>query len=139
MGTVIRPELSKKNRYWLNKHRYYELMHFCLQYPVWKKTYLYLDGYNAPYEYCNIRNQSNEHSDPTARCAITRSYYQERMEMIEQTALKTDPELASYIIKAVTEGRSYNNLKTYLSIPCGRDAYYERYRRFFWLLDSMRK
>lgn len=32
MGTVIRPEISVKNRYWLPKHRYYELYHFCLQY-----------------------------------------------------------------------------------------------------------
>lgn len=24
MGTTIRPEISKKNRYWIDKHRYYE-------------------------------------------------------------------------------------------------------------------
>jgi hypothetical protein len=23
-------------------------------------------------------------------------------------------------------------------MPCGRDTYYDRYRRFFWLLDKMR-
>lgn len=40
MGTIIRPELSEKNKYWLEKHRYYELKHFCLQYPLWKQAYL---------------------------------------------------------------------------------------------------
>lgn len=37
MGTTIRPELSEKNPYWIERHRYYELKHFCLQYPIWKK------------------------------------------------------------------------------------------------------
>ena len=39
MGTTVRPELSKKNRYWISKARYYELKHFCLQYPGWRKAY----------------------------------------------------------------------------------------------------
>jgi hypothetical protein len=44
MGTDIRAEVSTKNRYWIDKHRYYELKHFCLQYPQWKKMYASLDG-----------------------------------------------------------------------------------------------
>ena len=34
MGTTLRAELSEKNPYWIEKHRYYELKHFCLQYPI---------------------------------------------------------------------------------------------------------
>lgn len=30
MATEIRPELSEKNPYWIGKHRYYELKHFCI-------------------------------------------------------------------------------------------------------------
>lgn len=30
MGTDIRATISTKNRYWIEKHRYYELKHFCL-------------------------------------------------------------------------------------------------------------
>ena len=37
MSTVIRPELSKNNEYWIPRQRFYELKHFCLQYPSWKK------------------------------------------------------------------------------------------------------
>ena len=43
MGTRIRPELSEKNKYWISKHRYYELKHFCLQYPLWRKAYAALE------------------------------------------------------------------------------------------------
>lgn len=38
MGTVIRSEISKKNPYYINKHRYYELKHYCLQYYIWKEA-----------------------------------------------------------------------------------------------------
>lgn len=38
------PELSEKNPYWIERHRYYELKHFCLQHPLWKKEYDMIDG-----------------------------------------------------------------------------------------------
>jgi len=44
MSTVIRPELSKSSKYWIDRHRYYELKHFCLQYPIWKKAAQLLDA-----------------------------------------------------------------------------------------------
>lgn len=47
MGTVIRAEISANNRYWVEKHRYYELKHFCFQYPEWKKRYRAIDGHGA--------------------------------------------------------------------------------------------
>lgn len=34
MGNIIRAEVSENNPYWIEKHRYYELKHFCLQYPT---------------------------------------------------------------------------------------------------------
>lgn len=139
MGTVIRPELSKKNKYWIDRHRYYELMHFCLQYPLWKKAYLSFDGLSRQPMDSELSFKNRSCGDPTANCAVSRAFYQERMEMVEQTAIKTDPDLAGYIIKAVTEGRSYNNLKSRLEIPCSRDIYYEMYRRFFRLLSEVRK
>ena len=39
MSTDIRPEVSVKNKYWISRHRYYELKHFCLQYGEWKQAY----------------------------------------------------------------------------------------------------
>lgn len=37
MATSIVPKLSKTNPYYISKHRYYELKHFCLQYPEWQR------------------------------------------------------------------------------------------------------
>lgn len=138
MGATVRAELSKKNKYWISKHRYYELKYFCLQYPLWKKAYELLDGMKiCSYDLVYISSQ--DYSDSTYRAVEERDIYFERMKMIEQAAIKTDPHLASYILKAVTEGLPYTYLKTTLEMPCGRDTYYDRYRKFFWLLDQTRE
>ena len=49
MATKIRAKLSEKNKYWIDKHRYYELKHFCLQYQMWKKAYKALDEMASVY------------------------------------------------------------------------------------------
>lgn len=135
MAGYTKPELSKKNKYWVEKHRYYELKHFCLQYPIWKKLYLESDSLvkssSEP-----VYSRLNEPGDPTAKCAETRLFYLEKMEAVEQAAIGADPDLSSYILKAVTEELSYDYLKSRLEIPCSRDTYYDRYRRFFWLLNK---
>lgn len=137
MKSSVRPELSKTNKYWVSKNRFYELKYFCLQYPVWKKQYEEIDGlYGCTID--SVYSRLNTPSDPTAKTVEVRSKYLERMEVIEQAAIEADPYLASYILKAVTEGLSYTYLKARLEIPCGRDMYYDRYRRFFWLLDQAR-
>lgn len=139
MGTNIRPELSEKNKYKIEKHRYYELKHFCLQYPIWKKAYAALDGLSRRPSDLEVFAETKSCSDPTANCALAKAFYSERIDMIERTALNTDSELASYILKAVTEDLSYDTLKARLDIPCCKDTYYDRYRKFFWRLNKERQ
>ena len=139
MKSTVRPELSKSNRYWIEKNRYYELKYFCLQYQTWKRRYEELDGFSGRSIDEVVYSRLNNIANPTHRTAEERSLYLERTEVIERVAIETDPYLASYILKAVTEGLSYTYLKSRLDIPCSRDTYYDRYRRFFWLLDRTRK
>lgn len=138
MATVIRPEISIKNKYWINKHRHYELKHFCLQYPTWKKTYAAIDELSSSAPIVERTSSSNIPGDPTANCVLRKAYYLERIRLIEKAAMDADKDLYLYILKAVTEDLSYTYLKTKLEIPCGRDMYYDRYRRFFWLLSEAR-
>lgn len=139
MSTVIRPELSQKNKYWIEKHRYYELKHFCLQYPIWKKARASLNSMKAVVLDSAAFSGNGKFSDPTAKCAEARIFYSDRIAMIEKVAAKTDSELSNYILKAVTEGMSYDYLKLRLEIPCCKDTYYELYRKFFWLLSQERE
>lgn len=138
MATTIRAEISKKNKYYIDKHRHYELKHFCLQYPKWKKAYSEcLDG-TRPLVLVDGIKQSTGAYNPTSARAITRAHYHKRMELLEQVAKDADKYLWPYILRAVTEGLSYTYLRSRLDIPCGKDMYYDRYRRFFWLLSEIR-
>ena len=137
MATVIRAEISEKNKYWIDKHRHYELKHFCLQYPSWKRLYGELDGFNGRGRGSDgIKNSIP--GDPTGKVVEMRNIYLDRMDLVRRIAFEADPELSNYIFRAVTEGLSYTYLRTKLAIPCGRDMYYDRYRRFFWLLSQAR-
>lgn len=139
MATVIRPEISEKNKYWIDKHRHYELKHFCLQYPTWKKEYDLLGIPTLSTAVLERVPSSNIHGDPTAEFVIRKDRYREKIELIERIAKEADKCLYDYILKAVTEGLSYTYLKAKLGIPCGRDMFYDRYRRFFWLLSEARQ
>lgn len=139
MATRIRPELSVNNKYWISKHRYYELKHYCLQYPIWKSAYAAFDDTGIPLSMIEKFPTSNMPGDPTGKRAVMKAYYKEKIKLLENVAMEADPYLHKYILKAVTEELSYNYLRSKLDIPCGRDMYYDRYRKFFWLLSQKRE
>ena len=61
------------------------------------------------------------------------------MDAIKEACELADPEISKFLFKAVTEDLSYPYLKTVLDIPCGRDYFYERYRKFFFILSDIRE
>ena len=138
MATMIRAEVSTKNKYWIDKHRHYELKHFCLQYPQWKEEYALYSDPSLPTAVVDRMPSGNVPGNPTERAAMRRAYYQDRIELIERSAKQADAYLYDYIIKAVTEGVSYTYLRAMMRIPCGKDMFYDRYRRFFWILSEAR-
>ena len=137
MSTIIRPELSKNNKYWISKHRYYELKHFCLQYPIWKKAVSEI-GNSGTTSTLEWLPSSNLPGNPTANLALMKICYSKNIDLIERLAKESDNLMADYIIKATTEGYSYSYLRYRLGMPYSRDLYYDRYRRFFWLLSQER-
>ena len=129
-----RSELSIKNKYWIPKYRYLELKNFCLQYPDWKKAINEITEVKTHLQISTAGNFSN----PTEDIALKKLKYQEMIELIEKTAEEADPQITKWIIRGVTESLSYEFLHYKLDLPAGREMYYDRYRRFFWLLDQNR-
>lgn len=65
--------------------------------------------------------------------AIRRAELAEKMKVVEDTAEEADPELSKYILKGVTDDDAkYENL----NIPCSRNTYYDRRRKFYYLLNK---
>lgn len=130
----MRTELSTKNKYWIPKHRYLELKNFCLQYPDWK---LALNSITLLKANSQISSSGN-FSDPTETIALKRDNYLQKISMVEDTAKESDYTLYQWLIKGITGPYGYDYLKYQLNIPASRDMYYDRYRRFFWILDKKR-
>lgn len=138
MGTAVRPEISEKHKYWIDRHRYYELKHFCLQYPLWKKDYQAIDGYAS--RAASVIEVSGDGSvgNPTCKYAESRLYLGERIQIVEVAAQEADSTLWPYILRGVTDGISYEGLRAKHGLPCCKETYYDIYRRFFWLLSKAR-
>lgn len=138
MSTTLRPEISSKNEYFLGKHRHYELKHFCMQYPEWKKAYEMLDGIGRLPDSPLTSPKNRRTGNPTENCAVKRAYLYRKIEMVERAARETDPVLGGYVLKGITEGLSYEALRISSDIPCCRDTYYRLYRQFLWILNGIR-
>lgn len=128
-----------KEKYKISKHRFLELYHFCLQYTEWKKELEFITdtikgiGYSEEVKGCGTES-------PTEKLAIKRMELSDKCSLIEQTAIEADEEIYPYIIKGVTEEyASFKYLKQVMKMPYERDAYYDRRKKFFWLLSKKRK
>ena len=103
-----------KTEYTLSKHRFYELKHFCLQYPEWKRLYSLADGWSDEI--------SKNKGDTTSKDGIRRGDMKTWIGLIEECAMITNPEL----LRFVTEG---------IALPV--ELRYD-YSRFFWELSKRR-
>ena len=135
--TDIRPQLSKKNPYWIDKHRYYELKHFCMQYKTWQKLRHEIYGISSQ-NFPRV-GYSQKLSDPVVWAAESREVYSSKIQMVESAAKEASPEFSVYILKAVTEGLTYENLRLIHDLPICRETWYIIYRRFFYILHCSRK
>lgn len=121
----VRASVSKKNPYWVSKHRFLELYHFSLQYREWVK------------ELKDVNYIPDDPGfDPTGEIASKVARLKTNMELVEQCCRDADTVLHHYIFLGVTEGYSYEHLRASLHIPCGKDYYFTRYRKYFWLLSG---
>lgn len=106
-----RAQLSAKNPCHIPKHRYYELKHFCLQYPDWKKALVLLDGWNTEPRGIPGIIKGRPPESPTERQAIARLYYSGQIAIVDRCIEKLDPTLAPFILKGVTEGIGFEKLQ----------------------------
>ena len=113
----VRAETSKKGKWYLPKHRFYELYHWCLQYKEWKQE---------------VNSLTTGESGMKRKAKLRK-----RIELIESTARESDEQLAEYILRAVIDdAASYDWMKMWMNIPCSPDMFYDRRRKFLWLLDK---
>lgn len=116
-------------QYGISKNRERQLYYFCLQYNelIEEKEGLYSVGCAT----FDGMPHGNDISDPTARIAERAARLHRDIELIEQTAIEACGELYPWILKAVTEGKSW----AAVSPPCCKNTFYDERRKFFGLLN----
>lgn len=130
----IRP--LNHDKYGISRNRFKELYYWCLQYNEWREELKYSTDTVRAIEITDMP-VAHESGDPTQKLAIRRAQLEKNCRMIEQAAIEADPDIYSYILKAVTnEYVTYRHLRLIEEMPCGKKTYYDRRRRFYWLLDQ---
>lgn len=101
------------NKYELSKHRYYELKHWCLQYPEWQKLYSEVHGLGD--------------GDTTSKDGIRLAELYTKMLLVERVCKLADADIWEELLRTVTKGSKEIPSTSYI------------YKKFFWLLDKMKE
>lgn len=121
---------SKRGKYYISKHAFLTVLHFCMQYDDWLREYRDSVGLRG----VQSNTSTSGVGDPTAAQAIRLEELSQRIEMIERTANEADPSLHPYLLRGVTtEGMTFDMLKAQ-GIPCERKMYYDRRRKFYYMM-----
>lgn len=130
----IRPISEKK---WdITKHAFYQAYHFAMRYKEFRDILKYKTS-TVGSPNMDGMPKGGEIGNATQDLAITRQQAEQNCRLIERTAAVAGGEIYTYLLKAVTEeGISYKYLKEIMNIPCGKDLYYDRRRKFYYLLSK---
>lgn len=119
----------------LSKHRYYELLHWCLQYPEWEAT---IQRIKFLPEVMDSRQRNSKWiaKRKTEDLGTLLAELSANRELVQRVCHNAGSEIYPWLLLAVTRGTSFNELKMVHEIPCEKDMFYDRRRRFFLLLDK---
>ena len=123
--------------YGISKSRYAELKAFCLQYEEKKSKIKY--GISAA-QYDGQPKAHNTGSQ-TERQAMDNVIYMKDCAMIEEAAIRANPEIWRYIVKSVTLGLSYEFVEydnEQGKIPMCRRDFYGTRKKFYAILNEMK-
>lgn len=109
-----------KTEYELSKHRFYELKHFCLQYPEWETLYSQLDGW--------AKEIGKNEGDTTSRDGIRLADLAYKMTLIREVCHDICGDYEQLVFEYVILG-----IKPQLAWDQKDFWYY--YRKFFWELS----
>lgn len=136
----VKPELSKKSPLYIDKHTFYSVYHFALQYPSWKQKYAEMIGSATKgLDYDDMPHGTGV-GDPTSRIAIRTYSLKSKINAVESIAHTAGKDLWRHLLYGVThEGVTYEYLRSGRNkelgkILCGRNQYYQMRRLFYYLL-----
>lgn len=123
--------LRHAGKYELSKHVFAHAYHFAMQYRDWKKEHDYISSTIQAAAYSTGISES----DPFMKATSRRLLLESKMKTIEDTCRESDKFIWMYLLRGVTEEQATYHALRAAGMPCGRNYYYDRRRRFYWLLS----
>ena len=124
-----------QNKYKISSHAYLELHHFCMRYHEYKSEIYKIMNGGGTSGVITYSKSTGRYSDPTANSVLKIERFRRHCELIEQTALETDSNIYQPLLNNVTTGVTYDQMKACgIRILCGRRQFYEKRKKFFYLL-----
>ena len=132
----FRSRFSRKSKYYVSKHAFLTAFYFSLNYNEWKQEHDLNIGLTRGSRGSSGEGGSSGIGDPTATQGIRLADLAYKINLIEQAAYDADPVIADYILLYVTrEDMTFDKLKA-MDMPCERDMFYDRRRKYYWLLSK---
>lgn len=129
-------KMEYTGRYSLTRFEYGYAKWYSLRYNDWLNEYNSLKDSVSSAGFSEAV-QGGKQSNPTQNLATKRAELRNKMLKIEHAAWDAGGELAKYILIAVTnEDVTFEVLKQKYNIPCERTLYYEKRRKYYWLLSQ---
>ena len=129
----VRAKFSPKSKYYISKHVFMICYHFCLNYDEWLEEYNLSVGLNHGGD---GEGGGSGTGDPTSSQAIRLAELYKRIEIIRSTAYAVEPSIYEYLLDYVThDDVTFNKLKA-KGMPCERKMFYDRRRKFYWLMSK---
>lgn len=133
MGKYRTP--SEKSKYYLPKHTYLHVLHWCLQYKDWAAELSVLPDTSKGITYDKERVQTSNSFDATQDTAIKRAELAEKKELLEQTIREVDASIYDYLLLSIGYGFTEYQLKD-KGMPCGHRYFSERRQRVYYLVNQ---
>lgn len=125
---------SEKSPYYVPKEVYLTVVHYCLQYPLWKAELETTDGIQA-IRYDKERVQTSPSADAVHNTAARRLELEKKKETLEEVARRVAHDMDKWLILGVCYGMTYWQLQ-YRGIPCGKDLYYSIRKKFYFEMSK---
>lgn len=125
--------LSDKNEFYLPKEELLTALHFSLQYPNWVQELRTEPDTSKAITYDGEKVQTSGGYDAAAETAMRRYTLEKKKKLVEDTAREAAPEICEYLLLGVAYGWTFWQLQG-KGMPCSSTMYYERRRKFYWLL-----
>lgn len=128
---------SYRGKYELTKEEFLSAKYYAQRYRKWLSEYNALKDSVGAIVADDMPHGTNV-SSPTEKLAIRRAELKSRIQKIEDSAREADSILGHYILIAAIDpdGMTFDMLKAKHHIPCEKDMYYDRRRKFYWLLSQ---